>query len=142
MSLPDVCLYVCSCVHGTAETLDGVEELPDTQTSQQTDVIETYYRIRRPKRILPGDEVDSKTIYLTLAGQASELFLTVHWPADAYLPHEAAPHALVVVAPFHHLAPHEVDHPLLAQTEGVGSLRAVHVVTCRFSPELQIQTSD
>ena len=41
-SLPHVCLYVCSCVHGTAETLDGVEEWPDTQTSQQTDVNETY----------------------------------------------------------------------------------------------------
>ena len=43
MSLPHVCLYVCSCVHGTAETLDGVEEWPDTQTSQQTDVNETYF---------------------------------------------------------------------------------------------------
>ena len=44
MSLPHVCLYVCSCVHGTAETLDGVEEWPDTQTqtSQQTDMNETY----------------------------------------------------------------------------------------------------
>ena len=37
MSLPHVCLYVCLCAHGTAETLDGVEEWPDTQTSQQTD---------------------------------------------------------------------------------------------------------
>ena len=42
MSLPRVCLYVCSCVHGTAETLDGVEEWPDTQRAQQTDVNETY----------------------------------------------------------------------------------------------------
>ena len=42
MSLPHVCLYVCSCVHETADTLDGVEEWPDTQTSQQTDVNETY----------------------------------------------------------------------------------------------------
>ena len=55
----------------------------------------------------------------------------MHWPADAYFPHEAAPHALVVVAPFHHLTPHEVDHPLLAQTQGIGSLRPVHVVTYR-----------
>ena len=31
------------CIHGTAELLDGVAELPDTQTSQQTDVNETYY---------------------------------------------------------------------------------------------------
>ena len=31
-------LYVCSCVHETAETLDGVEEWPDTQTSQQTEL--------------------------------------------------------------------------------------------------------
>ena len=29
------------CVHGTAEILDGVAKLPDTQTSQQTDVNET-----------------------------------------------------------------------------------------------------
>ena len=42
MSLPHVCLYVCLCVHGTAEMLDCVEEWPDTQTSQQTDVNETY----------------------------------------------------------------------------------------------------
>ena len=41
MSLPHVCLYVCVCVHGTAEPLDGVVELPDTQTSQQTNVNET-----------------------------------------------------------------------------------------------------
>ena len=44
MSLPHVCLYVCSCVHETAETLDGVKEWPDTQTAQQTDVNDTYYR--------------------------------------------------------------------------------------------------
>ena len=42
ISLPHVCLYVCLCVHETAEPLDGVHELPDTQTAQQTDVIETY----------------------------------------------------------------------------------------------------
>ena len=42
ISLIHICLYVCSCVHGTAEPLDGVDELPDTQTSQQTDVNETY----------------------------------------------------------------------------------------------------
>ena len=30
------------CVHATAETLDGVEEWPDTQTSKQTDVNEIY----------------------------------------------------------------------------------------------------
>ena len=36
-------LYVCLCVHGTAEPVDGVAELPDTQTSQQTDMNETYY---------------------------------------------------------------------------------------------------
>ena len=35
-------LYACLCVHGTAETLDGVAELPDTQTALQTDVKETY----------------------------------------------------------------------------------------------------
>ena len=29
-------------VHKTADTLDGIAELPDTQTSQQTDVNETY----------------------------------------------------------------------------------------------------
>ena len=29
-------------VHGTTELLDGVAELPDTQTSQQTDVNEIY----------------------------------------------------------------------------------------------------
>ena len=34
--------YVCLCVHDTAEPLDGVHELPDTQTVQQTDVNETY----------------------------------------------------------------------------------------------------
>ena len=43
MSLPHVCLYVCSCAHGTAEMLDGVQEWPDTQTSQQTDMNETYW---------------------------------------------------------------------------------------------------
>ena len=42
MSLPHVCLYVCSCVHGTAEPLDGMPELPDTQTSQQTAVNATH----------------------------------------------------------------------------------------------------
>ena len=57
---------------------------------------------------------------------------TVHWPADAYLPHEAASHALVVVAALRHLALHEVGHPLLAKTQGVGCLRTVHVVTCRL----------
>ena len=30
------------CVHETAEPLDGMHELPDTQTAQQTDVNETY----------------------------------------------------------------------------------------------------
>ena len=35
-------VLVSSCVHGTAEPLDGVAELPDTQTSPQTDVNETY----------------------------------------------------------------------------------------------------
>ena len=30
------------CVHDTAESPDGVAELPDTQTQQQTDVNETY----------------------------------------------------------------------------------------------------
>ena len=42
ISLLYVCLYVCLCVHETAEPLDGVHELPDTQTAQQTDVNETY----------------------------------------------------------------------------------------------------
>ena len=42
MSLPHICLYDCSSVHGTAVTLDSVEEVPDTQTSQQTDINETY----------------------------------------------------------------------------------------------------
>ena len=37
-----ICLYCCLYVHGTAETPDGVAELPDTQTTQQTDVNETY----------------------------------------------------------------------------------------------------
>ena len=41
MSLPHVCLYVCSCVHDSAEPIDGVAELPYTQTSQQIDVNET-----------------------------------------------------------------------------------------------------
>ena len=36
--LIQVCLYACLCVHGVAETLDGVAELPGTQTAQQTDV--------------------------------------------------------------------------------------------------------
>ena len=39
MGLIHVCLYA---VHGTAEMVDGVAELPDTQTSQQTGVKETY----------------------------------------------------------------------------------------------------
>ena len=38
------------CVHGTAETLDGVFELPDTQTTKQTDVNETHWR--KPKQQL------------------------------------------------------------------------------------------
>ena len=42
MSLLHVCLYVCLCVHDTAEPLDGVAEFPDAQMSQQTDVNETY----------------------------------------------------------------------------------------------------
>ena len=46
MSLLHVCLYVCLCVHDTAEPLDGVHELPDTQTAQQTDVNETYIGMR------------------------------------------------------------------------------------------------
>ena len=56
--------------------------------------------------------------------------LTVHWPADAHLAHEAAPYAFVVMTAFHHLASHEVDHPLLTPAQGVDRLRAVHVVTC------------
>ena len=44
MSLLHVCLYICLCVHDhdTAEPLYGMQELPDTQTAQQTNVIETY----------------------------------------------------------------------------------------------------
>ena len=56
--------------------------------------------------------------------------LTVHWPADAHLAHEAAPHALVATTAFHHLASHEFEHPLLTPAQGVVSLRAVHIVTC------------
>ena len=36
------CLYGCLCVYETANTIDGIAELPDTQTSLQTDVDETY----------------------------------------------------------------------------------------------------
>ena len=50
ISLLHVCLYVCSCFHGTAEPLDGVAELPDTQTSQQTDVNGSYW----PRTFLPS----------------------------------------------------------------------------------------
>ena len=42
IGLIQVCLYACLYVFGTAETLDGVAELPDTQTAQQTDTKETY----------------------------------------------------------------------------------------------------
>ena len=42
IGLIHVCLYACLCVHLTAETLDGVAELSDTQTALQTDVKETY----------------------------------------------------------------------------------------------------
>ena len=37
-------LFVCSVfsVHGTAESLHGVDDLPDTQTSQHTDMNEIY----------------------------------------------------------------------------------------------------
>ena len=43
-------MYACLCVHGTAETLDGVAELPDTQTALvQTDVKETYCQVFRTK---------------------------------------------------------------------------------------------
>ena len=42
MDLIHICLHACLCVHGTAETLDGVAELPDTQTTRTTDVKETY----------------------------------------------------------------------------------------------------
>ena len=42
IGLIHICLYPCLCVHGTAETLDGVSELPDTQAAQQTDMKETY----------------------------------------------------------------------------------------------------
>ena len=34
INLHHLCLYVCLCVHGTAELLDGMAELPDTQTSE------------------------------------------------------------------------------------------------------------
>ena len=44
MSLLHVCLYICLCVHGTAEPLNDVPELPDTQMLQQTDVNETHCR--------------------------------------------------------------------------------------------------
>ena len=63
---------------------------------------------------------------------------TVHWPADADLAHQPAPHALVVVAPVHHLGPHEVGHPLHALPERVGSLRPVYVVTCSFPIKIAI----
>ena len=42
MGLIHICLHACLCVQLTAETLDGVTELPDTQTALQTDVKETY----------------------------------------------------------------------------------------------------
>ena len=34
--------HVCFSVHGTDEPLDGVAGLPDIQTSQETEVNETY----------------------------------------------------------------------------------------------------
>ena len=34
------------CVHEIADTLDGVAELPDTQTSLQTGVNATYWKVR------------------------------------------------------------------------------------------------
>ena len=37
-----VCSYFCSCVHDTAKLPDGVDELPDTQTSPHTDMNETH----------------------------------------------------------------------------------------------------
>ena len=47
MTLPTllviVLIHVCLYVHGTAETPDGVAELPDTQTAHQTDIKGTYY---------------------------------------------------------------------------------------------------
>ena len=43
IGLIHICLYGCLCVHETAATLDGVAELPGTQTSQQTDVNECHY---------------------------------------------------------------------------------------------------
>ena len=42
MSLSHICLYVCLCVQNSAELIDGVAELPDKQTLQQTDVNETH----------------------------------------------------------------------------------------------------
>ena len=42
MSLLNVCLYVCSCIHGTAEPRDDMPEMPDSQTSQPTDLNETH----------------------------------------------------------------------------------------------------
>ena len=68
MSFPHVCLYVCSCVHGTAEPLDGVEEWPDTQTSQQTDVNETY-RVIHTIRYMGWDDFDLIVPPFCLAAQ-------------------------------------------------------------------------
>ena len=35
-------IHSCLCVHETADTIDGVAELPDTQISLQTGVNATY----------------------------------------------------------------------------------------------------
>ena len=45
IGLIHICLYGCLCVHETAATLDGVAELPGTQTSQQTDVNECHWEM-------------------------------------------------------------------------------------------------
>ena len=61
------------CIHGTAELLDGVAELPDTQTSQQTDVNETYSAIGIAHRSL-GALCDA-TMITTTNRSHSRLFV-------------------------------------------------------------------
>ena len=51
LGLIHICLCGYMCVHGTAETLDGVVELPTSQASQQSDVNETHFA----GRVLPEE---------------------------------------------------------------------------------------
>ena len=114
MTLLHVCLYVCLCVHDTAEPLDGVQELPDTQTAQQTDVNETYspllLRLVRPAMpppprrlfVRPRSENVKRGSERARASVLPLLFRVAEAPPKRLRLHSSSPKVHTVFLTFHY----------------------------------------